>query len=99
MQAGFKEVKETVGAYGERIRGIENREAGCQPLLNARITAIEAIQTAQKAEITALKETIQALKEIVVELRQANKLMAYIGGPVVLAVIAWIINQLLGLIK
>jgi hypothetical protein len=99
MQQGFSDLKESIKGFDIRLRAVETHEAGCQPALHARIVAVEADQKVTRAEIEALRDTVRALKDVVIELRQANRLMSWIGGIVGSALIVWVVGQLLGLIK
>ena len=57
---GFDEIKDLMRSFDERIRAIELREAGCSPLLVARMTAVENQILAHKDEIAELREMVQA---------------------------------------
>lgn len=39
MDRGFTELKTMLQGFDERLRGLETREAGCQPIVQARIDA------------------------------------------------------------
>lgn len=41
IDTGFADVKGLLLSYEKRLRDVEQREAGCQPLLNSRISAVE----------------------------------------------------------
>lgn len=56
---GFDEIKNLMRSFDERIRSIELREAGCSPLLVARITAVEKQIATQNTEIDELRAMIQ----------------------------------------
>lgn len=56
---GFDEIKDLMRSFDERIRTIELREAGCSPLLVARITAAENQILAHKDEIAELRKMVQ----------------------------------------
>ena len=92
MEAGFRRVEEKVDGYEERVRAVEQKEAGCQPLLSSRI------ESAWR-QIDTNTNDIRAMKETIAELRQANRLLSWIGGLLGSTLIAWLIGQLLGLIK
>lgn len=92
MQAGFNELKTLIQNVDQRVRAIETQEAGCQPLVNSRLAAVEAKASAHDKDIADLKTTIA-------ELKHNNKLLTWIGGITGTALIGWLITQLLSLIK
>lgn len=92
MDRGFSELKEIMGCFETRVRGLEQREAGCQPLLQSRLDAAWR-------EIDAHAAEIKKLNDVIIELRQANRIVTWLGGIVGSAIILWIIGQTLGLIK
>lgn len=92
MDRGFDELKEIMVGFETRVRGLEQREAGCQPLLQSRVDAAFRLIDEHSSEI-------KKLNEIITELRQTNRIITWLGGLVGSAIILWIIGQMLGLIK
>lgn len=99
MDRGFGELKEILQGIDDRVRRLENNEAGCQPLVNNRLS--EAFRQLDKhtADIKTLTDTIGQMKETMAELQHANKILTWIGGLLGSALILWLVSQLLGLIK
>jgi hypothetical protein len=92
MQAGFNELKALIQNVDQRVRMIETQEAGCQPLVNSRLAAVEG-------KVADHEKTIADLKTTITELKHTNKLLTWIGGIAGSALIIWFISQLTGLIK
>ena len=91
MDKNFNEIKAMLQDYEKRIRGLENEQAGCQPLTNARLTAVETLIRSHDNQIQALNQTVE-------ELQSTNKFLAFIGGTAGGALILWLVGQFLGLI-
>jgi hypothetical protein len=98
MDRGFEELKGLMIGYEGRLRGIETREAGCQPIINSRMDAAWKAIDVHSADIKAHTEDIQSMKQTIVELKRTNALLSWIGGLSGSAIIVWLIGQLLGLI-
>ena len=99
MDRSFTELKEILQGMDDRVRRLENNEAGCQPLVNSRIS--EAFRQLDKhtADIKTLTDAIAQMKATITELQHANKILTWIGGLLGSALILWFVTQLLGLIK
>lgn len=96
MDAGFAELRVQLDKVAQsinvRLGDLERREAGCQPLLQSRIDAAWR-------KIDDHEKKIEELTAIVVELRQANRILTWLGGVSGSAVVVWVIAQILGLVK
>lgn len=88
---GFAELKALLQGQEQRIRGIEQREAGCHPVLESRIDAAWRKLDQHEVDIKSITETLQTL-------RQTNRILSWIGGLAGGAVILWVLNAVLGLI-
>jgi hypothetical protein len=91
MEQGFNELKQIMTGVEGRVRGLENREAGCQPIVNARMDAVWKRVDEHDAEIKELRSTIT-------ELKQTNKILTWLGGLVGSAFVLWVVGFFLGLI-
>lgn len=91
MDRGFSELKEIMTGVEGRVRGLENREAGCQPMVNSRLDAVWKRVDEHDADLKTMKETIAALKH-------TNTILSWLGGILGSALLLWLIGQLLGLI-
>lgn len=98
MDRGFEELKGLMVGYEGRLRGVETREAGCQPIINARMDAAWKAIDGHSADIKEHEEEIQQMKQTIVELKRTQALLAWIGGLLGSAIVLWVISQLLGLI-
>lgn len=92
MDQGFSRLENILSTFENRVRGLENREAGCQPLITSRLDAAWR-------EIDSHTAEIKKLNEVITELRQANRIITWLGGTVGGAIILWIVGQTLGLIR
>ncbi len=106
MDRGFEELKTIMSGVETRVRALETREAGCQPLTQARLDAAWREIDAQEAQIKALTEIIAKLSKSIEELatrvtklEEGFKLVKWAGGLIAGSVITWIVLQTLGLIK
>ena len=91
MEQGFNKLESIMTGVEGRVRGLENREAGCQPILTSRLDAVWKRVDEHESDIKKLNEAITALK-------QTNKILSWLGGIVGGAALLWLITQLLGLI-
>lgn len=98
MDRGFEDLKAMMAGYEGRLRGVETREAGCSPIVNARMDAAWKAIDAHTADIKEHEEDIQKMQQTIVELKRTNALLSWIGGLSGSAIIVWLISQLLGLV-
>jgi hypothetical protein len=73
MQNGFKEMKELLQGIEQRVRGIETQEAGCAPLVNQRLKAVED-------RVKEHADQLGKLSKIVTELAQTNTILKWLLG-------------------
>jgi argininosuccinate lyase len=114
MQQSLQRVEANIADINQRLRGIENREAGCQPLITQRLDAawraidelkaeqstfrkahsdeVAAIKTAHEDEVTSLKQRLSKAESRL-------GLVVGIGSLAGSAIIVWLFNNWLGLIK
>lgn len=92
MSDDITAIKAMLERLDERIRALENSDASAHPLMQSRLDA--AWRT-----IDVHENRIKRLEEMVSELRQANKLLSWIGALLGSTVIVWLITQLLQVIK
>lgn len=92
MSDDITAIKTMLERLDERIRALENSDASAHPLMQSRLDA--AWRT-----IDVHENRIKRLEEMVSELRQANKLLSWIGALLGSTVIVWLITQLLQVIK
>ncbi len=98
MDRGFGEMKEMLTGIDSRVRRLENSEAGCQPLVNARLDAAWRKIEEHSADIEELEKAQKSLLETISELKQANRILTWIGGLLGSAVVLWVVSQLLALV-
>lgn len=63
MKQGFDELKQMLRSYEERTRSIETREAGCQPIVTARIDAAWRELEEHNTRLTTKNTQINSLEK------------------------------------
>lgn len=110
VQQGFQRIEQTLLSLDQRLRGLENREAGCQPLINSRLDAAWKTIDELKAELIVMKnrqaadkanqdEAITAQALTIGRLSHSLAVARWIGGLVGGGVVTYIVTQLMGLIR
>ena len=106
MQQGFTRIENTLLGLDQRLRNLENREAGCQPMVNARLDATWRVIDELKADQVILRKNIEEergnsgrLSTRVTQLETRLGLVMGIGSTFGVGVIGWIVAQLMGAIK
>jgi len=86
------EIKQMLRAVEERVRALENHEAGAHPLMENRIDAAWR-------KLEEHDKKIDNLTQIVSRLDHSNRLMAWLGGILGSTVLIWLITQILQVVK
>lgn len=86
------EIKSMLKSIEDRVRKLENDEAGTHPLIESWIN-----QAWQK--IDDHDKQLAALTKIVIQLQHANNIMTWIGGILGSTLIIWIVTQILAAVK
>lgn len=83
IEKGFDELKEMLKGFDERVRAVEQREAGCQPIITARLdAAFRKIDDHDLRLITVEKHADRMMA--------AYQFMLFMGSALGLSVIALI---------
>jgi len=90
MQQGFDEIKDMLRSYEERTRAIEQREAGCQPIMHARLDAMQQYIIDHNTKFTTKSQQINSLEKQVARLAGMYNFFVFIGSALGLSVIALI---------
>ena len=98
MREGIGEIKVTLKSIDERVRALENNEAGAHPLIDSRIDAAWRKLDEHDKRITTLTDTVIEMKQTDAQLQHTNKLLAWLGGLLGSAVVLWLIGQILSLV-
>jgi len=85
MSRGFEEIKTMLLRYEERLRGIETREAGCSPLITARIDAAWRRLDTHDVEISKLNEMIKEVSQTAKQLESISKWLLGIITAVIIS--------------
>jgi predicted RNase H-like nuclease (RuvC/YqgF family) len=86
------EIKETLKAVEERVRKLENYEAGAHPLMESRIDAAWR-------KLEEHDKRIDNLAQIVARLESSNRILSWLGGILGSTVLIWLVTQILQVIK
>lgn len=86
------EIKTMLHQIEERVRKLENNEAGVHPLMESKIDAAWR-------KLEEHDKRIENLTEIVSRLNHSNKIMTWLAGILGSTVIIWLISQILGVIR
>jgi len=86
------EIKQMLRAVEERVRALENHEAGVHPLMESRIDAAWR-------KLEEHDKKIDNLTQIVSRLDHSNRLIAWLGGILGSTVLIWLVTQILGVVK
>ncbi len=73
MKQGFDEIKQMLRDYEERTRTLETREAGCQPIIHARIDALTQDVAEQNTRLATKSQQINTLETNVTKLAEQIK--------------------------
>ena len=98
MREGIGEIKVTLKSIDERVRALENNEAGAHPLIDSRIDAAWRKLDEHDKRITTLTDTVIEMKQTDAQLQHTNKLLARLGGLLGSAVVLWLVGQILSLV-
>jgi predicted RNase H-like nuclease (RuvC/YqgF family) len=71
VEKGFAELKNMMTRFDDRVRGVENKEAACSPLINQRVNNLEK-------DVKENENKISALAEIVRGLQLTNKILGWL---------------------
>jgi predicted RNase H-like nuclease (RuvC/YqgF family) len=96
MDAGFTEIKDLLRSYEERTRAIEQREAGCQPLITGRIDAVWRKVDDHETRLTTKSQQINALERQVARLAMVYNFFVFVSSALGLSVIALIWAMITG---
>lgn len=86
------EIKTMLKNIEERVRALENAEAGAHPLMESRIDAAWR-------KLEEHDKQIDLLSSSLLKLEQSNRLLSWLGGILGSTVIVWLVMQILGLVK
>lgn len=98
MDHGFGELKDLFRKSDERLRGLETREASCQPIVTARIDAAWREIDTHKEQIKELQVADDGQDQAITQLREQNRLLLWLAGLEGSAILVWVITSLLKLI-
>lgn len=86
------EIKSMLKAIEERVRALENHEAGAHPLMESRIDAAWR-------KLEEHDKRLDTMNQIVSRLDHSNRLMAWLGGILGSTVLIWLVTQILQVVK
>jgi hypothetical protein len=92
MEQGFNKLEKIMTDVEGRVRGVEQREAGCQPIVTARMDAAWKKIDEHEAEL-------KQLRDVILKIEQSNRVLGWLGGLLGSVVVLWLANQILELIR
>ena len=92
MENDIQEIKSTLLASGEKVNSLEKSEAGRYPLIERRLDNLEKRTDKHGNEIDELIKITQSLAN-------TNKVLTWVSGLAGGGVIAWLVAQILSLIR
>ena len=92
IACGIDDIKNMLKQVEERVRKLENNEAGAHPLMESRIDAAWR-------KIDEHDKRLDTLAQMVSKLDQSNRLMAWLGGILGSTVLIWLVTQILQLLR
>lgn len=90
--SGIDDIKTMLRQMEERVRRLENNEAGAHPLMESRIDAAWR-------KIDEHDKRLDTLTQMVGKLDQSNRLMAWLGSILGSTVLIWLVTQILQLLR
>lgn len=95
MDKGFDKIAELLRGYEERLRGLENREAGCQPLLTSQLAAAWRKLDSHDAELEKLRAAVSQSAKTAGQLEAVSKwLLGVVTAIIVAVVIAFLTGRI-----
>jgi chromosome segregation ATPase len=82
------EIKQMLHGIEERVRKLEQSEAGSKPLLESRLDAAWR-------KIEEHERRVKALEDMVLRLEHSNRLLSWLGGILGSTVLVWLMTQIL----
>jgi len=105
MEKGFAKLEDIMTGVESRVRGLEQREAGCSPMVNAKLDAawkaIDELKTAnalQSDTNAELRKENETLRLLVNKLENQVAIIATGLGLIGGTAVGWLVGKLLGLI-
>lgn len=86
------EIKQMLKAVEERVRALENHEAGAHPLMESRIDAAWR-------KLEEHDKRIESLIQLVARLDHSNRILTWLGGILGSTVLIWLMTQILQVTK
>jgi hypothetical protein len=86
------EIKQMLRAVEERVRALENHEAGSHPLMESKIDAAWR-------KIEEHDRRMKSMEDVVARLDHSNRLMTWLGGILGSTVLIWLVTQILQVVK
>ncbi len=90
MEKGFDELKDMILSFDTRVRGLETREAGSQPVFTAGLEAARKRLDEHELQLRGLEKDISKLTLDCSKLTVAYGVLVFIGSSALLSVIALI---------
>ena len=96
MRQDFDEIKDMLRSNEERIRKVEQVEAGCQPILHVRIDQVSKTLDDHNARLTSHSQQIRSQNDQMAPLKTMYKVMVFISSALGISIMALIWSLILG---
>ncbi len=96
MEKGFDRMENLFRAFEERMRSMENREAACQPIIQARVDGMKAEIEALKAENKTMQGRVDTLEDNNSSMKTKMNIISWAGGIAGSAVLIDLVTRLMG---
>jgi hypothetical protein len=90
MQQGFDDIKGMLRSYEERTRLLEIKESGCQPIIHARLDAMQQDISDHKTKFATKSQQINSLEKQVARLATMYGFFIFVGSAFGISLISLI---------
>jgi|SRR3989304_5935014 len=90
MDKGFEELKAILRSYEERTRAIEQREAGCQPIITSRMDAAWRKLDEHETKFETVHKDVDELDKKLVSVMFMYRVFVFISSALGLSIISLI---------
>jgi chromosome segregation ATPase len=96
MVAGFTDIQDMLRSYDERTRAIERLEAGCQPIVYARLDAIQQDLLDHNTRLAMKSQQIININTQMSDLMHMYRLFVWVGTAMGGSIISLIVALITG---
>lgn len=94
----LERIEATLADMSSRIHGLEIREAGCNPMMGAKVDSAHRRIDALETQIRSDSATVTTLRSDITELKHTARILSWLGGLLASTLIIWILGNVLELL-